>query len=425
MDLPAKRKNSQKRSVLSSQKKPKTLLLEKINKSLTNPGNLRKDLWVSILDFLDTWSYFHIIPQISTFFYFIIKNSKNYRTSFKLPIIVKFSKPYNETYNIYIKNSKSMEYILNCQQLNKLEITLGKEEKNIKNTLKPISSFDKYFIPMLSLNTLKILKIYVIEGFFSYQIENLLILLINLEILKVKFKSSLPDGFCFIENTFIKNYETTSHPKTHLRKLSLEYYKFRSKGFYIINAFESLDKNIGLEKFSIKATVEITRRSGIYKFLRTNCYLKSIKLGQSFSFSKTSAEELCSYLAKSLILEELSISDTIMICYKEFSHAILINRSLKILDLKYGMIRNSLDFMKNSDSLITIIDAVAHSFIEDFSIKISIIDNHFNYINQNQELDLRTFYSKIEKFIESLDNFISTSESIRKLDFKAFKTWEN
>ncbi|OMJ83449.1 hypothetical protein SteCoe_15617 [Stentor coeruleus] len=415
MDFPVKRKGSSKRSVPSLQKRKKTLLSEKSFEAATKATYLRKDLWIEIIDYLDTKSYFWIIPQVNSFFYFLVKDCKNYRTSLKFMLKVSYSNTNNTNHYKIVKNSKSIDYILNCQLLNKLELKLERYEMITKKALDSSLSFAQYFIQMITLNTLKVLKIHVIRN-FSIQVENLLVLMENLEVLKINFQEYFPSGFPFIQTKYIKNNENTSHHKKSLKKLSLRYYSLHVAHSNINDIFESLDKNVNLEKFSMKTLTKYSSKIEMTMFLKANNSLKCIKLPSDFFFNKTSADELCSFLIKSKILEELQISDSIMICSEQFIDAILINRSLKILALKHYVSNNNLRFEINTEDSCELLSALGQSLIEDFSMSVFLNNNSNFYDNQKHRyLALSLIKNKIEKFLESLNYFLLTSEKIRKI----------
>lgn len=84
MDLPTKRKSSVKRPAQNPKKRSNVELNVKISKPSLKPAYLKKELWIEILDYLDSVSYFCVISQVNSFFNSLIKNCKNYRTSLKL-----------------------------------------------------------------------------------------------------------------------------------------------------------------------------------------------------------------------------------------------------------------------------------------------------------------------------------------------------
>lgn len=90
MYLPLKRRNSLINNLGKSRKKFKSQLDAKVLNSKAKPKYLSKIMWIEILDYLDTRSYFLIIPRINSFFYILVKNSKNYRTSLKYTLKSRF-----------------------------------------------------------------------------------------------------------------------------------------------------------------------------------------------------------------------------------------------------------------------------------------------------------------------------------------------
>ncbi|OMJ89860.1 hypothetical protein SteCoe_7844 [Stentor coeruleus] len=206
----------------------------------------------------------------------------------------------------------------------------------------------------------------------------------------------------------MKNFENDFN-KIQLKKLSLKYLGISLKRKDTDEILESLEKNIGLEKFSLKFIEMPSRLLEIYSFLKTNFYLKCIKLPSFFSFNDTSAEELCKYIARSEILEELQVSDSIMINNSQFINAISMNRSLKILILKPSTISHYLKYKINVEATFELFNALASSLIEEFSISI-FIDNSMNAF----KCESLKLINPIEKFLECFENFISISK-IRKI----------
>ncbi|OMJ65495.1 hypothetical protein SteCoe_38111 [Stentor coeruleus] len=406
MELPGKRSNPNESLIKNPQKRLKIPSNEISSQSFA--VCLRKDLWIEIIDFLDTKSYFLIIPRVNSFFYSIVKECKNYRTTLSLTLIVDNSLFYNTNRCTISNKYNCMEYILNSKSLQKLELKLRTWVIPIEEN-EPSLTFSDHFILMKSLNILKILKIHV--GMIPLiQFENLLTLFRNLEVLIVSFDSNYPFGFSFIQNNYIKKSENYSH-KFHLKKLSLIYRDIAPMQQGIGEILESLDKSISLEKFSFKVIEMPSRKLEIHSFLKTNFYLKCIKLPSSFFFNDTSAEELCKYLARSETLEELQISDSVMINSSQFINAILINRSLKILILKPSVFNQNLKFKIKIDDTFELFNALANSLIEEFSMSI-FIDNTIKKVFECWPLYI---INSIEKFLECFDNFISVSKKIRKI----------
>ena len=124
---------------------------------LTQVPCLRKDLWVEILDYLDTMSYFKVIPQLNSFFYFLVKEYKNYRTTLNLKLDVDETNSYITFRGITSKDSNCLEIILNTKLLKKLELKLLDHNKNLIDV--PILTFTDCFALMKNLSNLKVLKI--------------------------------------------------------------------------------------------------------------------------------------------------------------------------------------------------------------------------------------------------------------------------
>lgn len=407
MDIPVKRTNLDKSLVKSPQKRLKKSSDEKSSQSIAIAASLRRDLWKEIIDFLDTKSYFYIVPQLNSFFYSIVKECKNYKTTLSFLLKVDNTNYYIANKCQISKNTNCMEYILYCNSLQKLELKLENchipNEENV-----PRLAFADYFTPMKSLKILKVLKIHT-KNLILMQVENLLTLFENLEVLKVNFHEDFPSGYYFIKNKYIDSFEVCSH-KVLLKKLSLKYLGVQNNCKNIDQIIDSIDKNIGLEKFSFKVTKESHSKIEIPRFFKTNFNLKCIKLPSTFLFNKISSEELCNYLARSEILEELQVSDTAMINSEQFINAILINRSLKILVLKHDTANYHMKFDIKFEIIFELFNALAQSLIEDFSMII--------YDKNSINICGRWTYGAInlfEKFLECFDNFLSTSEKIRKI----------
>lgn len=106
----------------SDSKKVTEILLIKSNKLYSeNPWSktrnsicLRKDLWIEILDYLDMRTYFLTIPQINSYFYHLIKESKCLKTTLDFNLELEKTS--------YEKDKILIRYILENKNLKKLEL---------------------------------------------------------------------------------------------------------------------------------------------------------------------------------------------------------------------------------------------------------------------------------------------------------------
>lgn len=365
MELPTKRKSLRKRPNQSLQKIPKITPEIKLPKSKF----LRKDLWVEIIDYLDTKSYFLIIPQINSFFYFLVKDYKNYKTTLKLSLNAYFSKSDNDKNIKILKNHNSLECITECQRLKKLELNLINREMTSELNLQPNLSLEDLFVSISSLSTIKILGININRN-IELQIFSFLELLVNLEVLKLFFDRH-SNTVCFTEDKFLKSFKVNSYSKIPLKKLSLKLCYNYSPYNEIEKIYESLDET-NLEKISIKYKCRNSETFIIPIPLKSNCNLKCIKISSMIKFNNSYAENLCNYLANTQILEELQVSDSIIIAKVSFIKAILNNSSLRIFALNHYYSLNCVRFEINVQDACEIFDAVAKTSIENFSISVFI-----------------------------------------------------
>lgn len=376
-----------------------------------NPPLLMKYLWMEIVDYLDIKSYFHIIPQVNSFFYFLIKDYKNHRTSLNFSLNVYCLKHnYNKDKDsMKIKPNKHTEYITECRKLKKLYLNLKLTEK--RNKLKTIHNFSLsiFFVSLTSLSTIKILRITFIKNIVS-DLQGFLKLLVNLVVLKLDFyQTSCNQNFSLSKYFKDRSYSIT------LKKISLKIYYYDSMQKEILNMFEFLDDKIHLDKISINYNHEYYELTVMPINLKPNCRLKCLKI---FSLlDNRIAKDLCSFLANTEILEEFQINDSIVLEKDLFINAILINRSLKILALNHFLTFKYIRFEINDVDSCQIMDAVAKTSIEDFSISVfTNASSSFWHYDREKDLDCSTIEKRIEKFLISLDNFLSTSNKIRKLD---------
>ena len=125
MRIPVKRPCSRINPEKVKIKKPN---IEPKSKTVLNHfSQLKKELLLEILNFLDTKTVCKIIPSINTYFYLFIKTYKKYLTSFQLPIIVFRTKLKNfENYN-----SNLLKLVSNTDQLVNLQIYSHKKNKEI------------------------------------------------------------------------------------------------------------------------------------------------------------------------------------------------------------------------------------------------------------------------------------------------------
>lgn len=416
MDPPARRKNPNECLVDSLQKKSKSSSNEKSSKQKSKAICLRKDLWIEIIDFLDMKAYFGIIPLVNSFFYSLVKECRNYKTSLKIHLEIDYEPKVFDRCTIS-KENKRMEYALNCQLLKKLELKLKQYVIILFNKEEIILPFADYFIKMKSLKSIKILKVSSPQN-FAQHLEKLLVIMENIEILKIKFHDDFPTGFSIIQDKYLKNVDGNQERKSLLKKISLKYSSIEKKAHVNTGEiFASLDESIGLEKFSLKLLKKSSINPEIVRFLKTNWNFKCLKLPCNFYFNKSSAEELCSYLASSEKLEDLQISDSIMVCSHQFFETLSKNTSLKTLTLKPNITNEKMKYKINDEDLIGLFMALAHSSIEEFSINFEFNDSYNFY----EEKAPPGIVDKIEKFLESLDHFLSVSEKIRKININIYE----
>lgn len=221
MEIPSKRSSSYNKQIKTTQKKSKTDLLLKSSESNHSPVGLRKDIWIEILNYIGTFSYFYIIPQLNSYFYSIVKNCKNYRTYLNISLNLDFEiiKSHN-CLEIFDNNAKKMDYILKCQQLEKLKLNLqiNKEKSADPSTYK--LSLDQFLLPMISLKSLRVLKLQI-DSFLSIEDGKIFALFEHLEVLKYFILSEFNDENLSILIKHMSIYQNRS--TTVLRKFSLKY----------------------------------------------------------------------------------------------------------------------------------------------------------------------------------------------------------
>lgn len=121
------------------------LLKTKALLSALNHPCLTKNIWVEILDYIDTKSYLTIIPQLDSFFYTLINEFKSLRKTLDFKLNIEFSNTENENDYRITNDSKCIKYILNCSELNKLELNLSKFGISSYDKLKPRLNHADYF----------------------------------------------------------------------------------------------------------------------------------------------------------------------------------------------------------------------------------------------------------------------------------------
>lgn len=384
----------------SDSKKVTEILLIKSNKLYSeNPWSktrnsicLRKDLWIEILGYLDMRTYFLTIPQINSYFYHLIKESKCLKTTLDFNLELEKTS--------YEKDKILIRYILENKNLKKLELKL------LKNS--SITKITKDLFSMSALKTLKILKL------CSYskrclQIHKLLFKMDNLEELKIHSLNISTETILFILKNYIENSKNTPTTNAVFKKLSL-----KSSNIDTCKMIESLEINTGLEKFSIiNIGIPDMNKSDIIYLDNFNPskYLKIIKL-PNVTFNDNQADEFFSYLENTQILEEIHLCDRIINFYQKFIDAILINRSLKILHFIPGFAKSEKLYGMPYEIFFKILEAVTHNYIEDFSaMTCALIKSSYNIL----DIDVDFIYENPDRILESLVNFLA-SERIRKLD---------
>lgn len=388
MDLPVKRKNSSETPAESFKKRPSSDLLARMHDPFLKPANLSKNIWKEILDYIDTRSYCYIVPQINSFFNNIVKECKNNRKFLKL--YFRF-----DSVNCEKHDNTRIEHILNCTQLKKLELKLF--------DCNSLSQFTKTLIQMPSIKTITQLKVSIRDKI--EKLQNLLIQMENLQVLKLRTYYIHHEMNSFILKNYIHNIKDDNSSRTTLKKLSL-YLDISTNEHGITKIIDSLDKNIGLEKLSIKNNENYPNEDENYnskhqfklKEFKANYYLKSLKLYDIY-FDASAAESLLNFLDSTHALEELYLSEHIMIYGKSFYDALLINRSLKVLHIEPFLCDYVNDYKIETENVCGLLNTVSYMSIEDFSV----------YIED---------YRDIGKVLESLEELLKNSQKLKKINIK-------
>lgn len=400
MGLPAKRVCPENQLIQSSMKKFKASQYKNPPKFFLKPAFMIKNIWIEILDYLETKSCLLVISKVDKFFNSLVKNYENFRASLDFKLIIEYSG--SDDINDYrIVNSKCIDCILKSKLLSRLKLKFASCGMNMNNIFRSDLNFSQILLPMPTLKTLKILKINVFEN-FEEEVLKFINLFENLEELKIKFNNYSPEAISLISEKYIKNDEINYYQNRHLRKLSLN--------ISYDDIFNDLDHNIGLEKFSLKQFRE-SRIFLLPKFLKNNYNLRCIKLPNTFFFTTHSAIDLCQYIKSTTILEELNISESIFCELKLFINAIQHNQSLKILTLNHFIERE----IGSKDSC-ELICKLSLTSIEDFSMTTFISKTtNINYNSIEEFWSTTAFKNQKTIFYKSLNYLLSKSKKLRKI----------
>lgn len=391
----------------STQKRPQNELTLKSTEPIRRLTLLRKVLWIEIIDYLDTWAYFCIIPQLNSFFQSLVKNCMNYRTSLKISMKSRYAKFYKRNALYIINNTKDNFYILNCQKLNKLNLNFNFTDAQKNTYSQSSSSLYNFFTSMISIKSIKILKLYA--GFdFIEELKISLSLFENIEKLTINFNSIKRYDQINTLNEYLKNYQINSSDKV-LKKLSIKYsciidLPIRKK-FKILGVCNSLQE-LYLEDMLRGNTFEIPT------FLKNKSYLKCIRLPDNHFFRKNAAEGLCSYLGNNNILEDLEVSNSLIVYVRMFIDALIKNNSLKKLVLfNCSQIKNG--YFCRIEDLSLLLSSLALKLIENLSIEFSIHDIKI-YKSERIVIPflLGEDVDKLDVFFESLNYFLGKYEKL-------------
>lgn len=402
MEIPSKRSSSCMKSIQNTEKRQKIKKLLKSPKMGQRSVSLRKELWMEILDYLDTWSFFCIIPKLNSFFHSLIKNCKNYRTSLTINLKYNPTKEFNG-FCSEISKCKEIDFILNCRELKKLELNFQLLEIKKIYAFQTEKSLAHLLSPMIALNSLKVLKLNI-KPHHIIEAKNILALFKNLEVLKYSFENDFTTDDLKMLSEYMKNYQLNS--RMVLKKLSLKY--GQNLRFNVSDLFTFLESIAGLQKISIQNT-NSNNVLGILNFFKTNNSLKCIKLPCNYFFNGTSARELCNYLEFSKTLVQLQVSNSIMDYFDIFTNALLKNNSLRKLSLMQDTKNSTYDsYMKDFSKLLRHLACI---FIEDLSIIFSFTKDSLVVTNSCNKDKL-----EMENFLQSLNYYLETSKTIRKID---------
>ncbi|OMJ70597.1 hypothetical protein SteCoe_31396 [Stentor coeruleus] len=306
-----------------------------------------------------------------------------------------------------------MECILQNQQLQKLDLELIWQSVQNQNDFEFKPNLYSFFTPMITLKTLKTLKIHILIYIFS-EVNKLITLMENLEVLKLSIKEDFPTESSSTINNFFKTLQ--SHQNTLIKKLSIHYHCIQYTGINITKIIKHIEKNKDLKKISLK-NISYNLTIEIPNFFRTNLNIKCIKFPNNFYFNKTSAENLCCYLINSLFLEELQVSSTITISSKSFFNAISINQSLRKLVLKHFINNYNRHYEISLEDTQFYFNVVVNSLIEDFSITSYINNTSDFYDNYNKyNLNKNLVDYKFTNFLKSLENSLAKQRNLRKIN---------
>lgn len=292
---------------------------------------LSKHLWLSILSFLSTQVFFSIIPTLNSFFLSCTRDYKRMIQSLQVNLSVVRD---SDQKRILIEPQQACFLMQSAENLEKLKILIRNPQYvpslTVANPLNTLLSGMPWVSNLIELDIELVESNHVV-------LANFLNKLTSLSNLRIVLGCQFPIEIHYLFQRFIDSNDHSkspnNHPFTPIKHLTLIYKKHFQGYNHSYDIFNALDNSVHLQSFHIHFTSSMPFPSSFSPKFQSNQCLKVLKLAPAFIFNSEFSAAFNNFLIKNNTLQDLEISETLMMSFETFVAMIEFNTALRTLYL--------------------------------------------------------------------------------------------
>ena len=293
---------------------------------------LSKHLWLLIITFLNTQTFFAVIPTLNSFFLSCTRDYKRMLQSLQISITVKRDAIQKR---ILIEPEQACSLMHSAENLETLKLFIRNPQYVPSLTM--VNPLNSMLTCMPWVQNLRELDFEMLEN-NHVVLKNFLNALTGLRRLRIGLGCEFPIEIHYLFQRFvgqssIENDEQHSIPFTELEDLSILYRKHYVGYSHSYELFSVLDQNKYLKSFCIQFSSTMPFSTSYSPSLQMNRSLKILKLASAFTFTSDSSASFNTFLIKNEVLQHLEVSETLMMNFESFIQMLENNQSLQSISL--------------------------------------------------------------------------------------------